>query len=110
MEPNSKFRKVNASLDKQPKIGPFPADQFLPWIAIAGISYYLFKIALGLSWIWTGILAAWGMSTWWILTGSHSWRFLSKFIPVPNWVRGTLCVGRESGVGSRESGRRIKRG
>ena len=81
-------RKVNPYLDKQPKIGPFPADQIVPWSIIIGVSYYLFKVFLGLNWVWTGMLAAWGIATWWILTASKGWRFLSKFVPVPFWVRG----------------------
>ncbi|MEL6334818.1 MAG: hypothetical protein AAFQ76_19795 [Cyanobacteria bacterium J06626_26] len=82
------FRKVNPYLDQAPKFGPFQANQLLPWITIAGISYYLFKVLLGFTWVWTGILAAWGIATWWTLTGSKSWRFLSKFVPTPYWVRG----------------------
>jgi hypothetical protein len=82
------FRKVNQSLGNKPNIGPFPADQFIPWAVIAGGAYYLFKVLLGLSWLWTGLLAAWGMATWWVLTGSKPWRFLSKFIGTPYWVRG----------------------
>ncbi|HBL13797.1 MAG TPA: hypothetical protein DD379_20860 [Cyanobacteria bacterium UBA11162] len=85
-----KPRKVNSSLDKHPKIAFFPADQFLPWIIILGVSYYVFKVLLQWSWIWTGGVAGWGISTWWILTGENSWRFLSKFVPVPNWVR--ACI------------------
>ncbi|MBE9180215.1 hypothetical protein IQ268_16755 [Oculatella sp. LEGE 06141] len=82
------FRPVNPNLGLHPNVGPFPADQILPWIAIAGGSYYLFKQLLGFTWLWTGMLAAWGIATWWVLTGSKSWRFLSKFIGTPFWVRG----------------------
>ena len=88
MENQTKFRKVNASLGKHPNIGPFPADQFLPWTVICGVSYYLFHVLAGFSWLWTGLLAAWGISTWWVLTGSKAWRFLSKFVPTPTWGRG----------------------
>ncbi|NER27601.1 MAG: hypothetical protein F6J89_08190 [Symploca sp. SIO1C4] len=89
-----KYRKVNATLDKQPKIGPFPADQFFPWMVICGVFYYLFKVALGMNWVWTGALAAWGMSTWWVLTGNRSWKFLSKFVSVPTWVRAMTTYRR----------------
>ncbi|HAJ60295.1 MAG TPA: hypothetical protein V6C91_14285 [Coleofasciculaceae cyanobacterium] len=85
---SKKFRKVNANLGQQPNIGPFPADQFLPWIAIVGTSYYLCKVLLQFNWVATGCVAAWGIATWWVLTGSKSWRFLSKFIGTPYLVRG----------------------
>ncbi|MBD2604761.1 hypothetical protein H6G81_09530 [Scytonema hofmannii FACHB-248] len=88
MEPNkSKFRTVNATLGKQPNIGPFPADQLIPWAVICGISYYLCHGLLKLNWIWTCAVAAWGISTWWVLTGSRAWRFLAKFVLTPNWTR-----------------------
>lgn len=93
MENQTKFRKVNPSLDKAPNIGPFPADQVFPWAIIGGSSYYLFNVLLGLSWIWTGAIAGWGMSTWWILTANDSWRFLSKFIHPPTWTRGGTARG-----------------
>ena len=35
-ESKPKFRTVNATLGKQPSFGPFPADQLLPWMIIAG--------------------------------------------------------------------------
>ncbi|HEY9692709.1 MAG TPA: hypothetical protein V6D15_10910 [Oculatellaceae cyanobacterium] len=89
MERDSKrFRVVNSSLGKAPKVGFFPADQVVPWTAIAFSSYYVGKLILGLSWIWVGTIAAWGISTWWILTGSKGWRFLSKFVATPTWTRG----------------------
>ena len=82
------YRKINPYLDQKPNIGPFPADQVIPWALIAGVSYYVFKVLFGLTWLWTGMLAGWGMATWWILTGSKGWRFLSKFVPTPHWGRG----------------------
>lgn len=85
---SKKFRVVNPSLGKSPKIGPFPADQVVPWIVISFTSYYVGKVIFGISWVWTGTIAAWGISTWWILTGSKGWRFLSKFIGTPTWTRG----------------------
>ncbi|MCA1990650.1 MAG: hypothetical protein LDL41_01180 [Coleofasciculus sp. S288] len=87
-EKESKFRKVNPNLGQQPNIGPFPAEQFIPWLAIAGVSYYLCKVLLQMSWVWTGAIAAWGIATWWVLTGSKPWKFLSKFVRTPYWVRG----------------------
>lgn len=84
---DNKPRKVNQSLDQQPKLFGLPSEQIIPWAVIAGVSYYLFKVLLQLSWIWTVVAAGWGISTWWILTGSKAWRFLSKFQKTPNWIR-----------------------
>jgi hypothetical protein len=89
-----KFRSVNPSLGTAPRVGPFPADQVVPWTAICFSSYYICKSVLGLSWLWTGIVATWGMSTWWVLTGSKAWRFLSKLVPTPTFTRGYVRYSR----------------
>jgi hypothetical protein len=83
-----KFRAVNPSLGTAPKVGPFPADQVVPWTAIFLTSYYVCKVVFGLSWLWTCLVSGWGMATWWVLTGSKTWRFLSKFVSTPIWTRG----------------------
>lgn len=83
----SKYRTVNATLGKQPNIGPFPADQLVPWTIISGCSYYLAHGLLRLNWVWTLAIAAWGIATWWILTANGAWRILSKFVATPNWTR-----------------------
>ena len=82
------FRSVNPTLGKTPKLGPFPGDQVAPWTGICLVSYYVCKSVFGLSWLWTGIVAGWGCATWWILTANGAWWWLSKFVGVPNWVRG----------------------
>jgi hypothetical protein len=88
METNkSKYRTVNTTLGKQPNIGPFPADQLIPWVVICGFSYYFGNRLLRLNWIWTCAIAAWGISTWWVLTTNGAWRILSKFVATPNWTR-----------------------
>jgi hypothetical protein len=83
----SQFRSVNTILGAQPRLGPIPADQIMPWFGITGVAYLLGR-GLNLSWISTGFIAAWGMSTWWILTGGRSWTFTAKFVPTPTWSRG----------------------
>ncbi|NEO37131.1 MAG: hypothetical protein F6J90_12725 [Moorea sp. SIOASIH] len=99
------FRRVNRTLDEKPKIGPIPADQFIPWAIIWAIAYYIVKGVLGASWVWTSCFGVWGMSTWWVLTSSSHWKFLSKFISVPQWTRGMgryqrlLDVKREKAKG-----------
>jgi hypothetical protein len=89
------FRPVNQILGSQPSLGPIPADQILPWTVIALTSYFIINGIFGAffsddfqKWLWVILVTAWGMATWWILTGGRSWRFLSKFIGVPTWTRG----------------------
>jgi hypothetical protein len=89
------FRPVNQILGSQPSLGPLPADQIFPWIVIALTSYFIVNGIFGglfsddfQKWLWTILIAGWGIATWWILTGGRSWRFLSKFIGVPTWTRG----------------------
>jgi hypothetical protein len=89
------FRPVNQILGSQPSLGPIPADQILPWTVIALVSYFIINGIFGgffsdgfQKWLWVILVTAWGMATWWILTGGRSWRFLSKFIGVPTWTRG----------------------
>ncbi|BDA76227.1 hypothetical protein CAL7716_103930 (plasmid) [Calothrix sp. PCC 7716] len=103
-EKKTKFRTVNATLGKQPNIGPFPADQLVPWGIIGGISYYLCHGLLKLNWIWTCSVAFWLMSTWWVLTANGAWRILSKFIATPNWTRVRVPYQRQ--VNSTKSNRR----
>ncbi|MCX7592829.1 MAG: hypothetical protein N2235_03505 [Fischerella sp.] len=94
-EPEKDFRPVNQILGTQPSLGPIPADQVLPWTVIALTAYFIVNGIFGgffkdefQKWLWTALIAGWGMATWWILTGGRSWRFLSKFIGVPTWTRG----------------------
>jgi uncharacterized membrane protein (GlpM family) len=68
----TKFRPVNTILGSQPRLGPIPADQIIPWFCITGASYLIGR-GLNLDWLLIGFIAAWGMSTWWILTGGPYW-------------------------------------
>lgn len=88
MAKDTNFRSVNPILGAKPSLGPIPADQIIPWTAIALLSYFVCNGIFGLNWMWTLLFAGWGFATWWILTGSKSWRFLSKFLPSPSWTRG----------------------
>jgi hypothetical protein len=94
-EREQEFRPVNQVLGSQPSLGPIPADQVLPWILIALGSYFIINGIFGgiftsefQKWLWTILITAWGIATWWILTGGKSWRFLGKFLGVPTWTRG----------------------
>lgn len=82
-----KFRSVNPILGARPSIGPIPADLFLPWGVISFVILLLAQNFLHLNWVWTILLIAWGDATWWILTGSKPYKFLSKFMRVPRWTR-----------------------
>jgi hypothetical protein len=84
------FRPVNPLLGTQPKWGPFPAEQLVPWFGISLGLYIVCNSMLRLPWIWTALLIFWGCGVWWMLTGSKPWRFLSQFIAAPNWVRGRV--------------------
>ncbi|BDA66734.1 hypothetical protein CAL7716_009000 [Calothrix sp. PCC 7716] len=92
---DKEFRPVNQILGTQPSLGPIPADQLFPWIIIILLAYFIVNGFFGglfsdewQKWLWTILIAGWGIATWWILTGGKSWRFLSKFIGVPIWTRG----------------------
>ena len=94
-EREPEFRPVNQILGTQPSLGPIPADQIIPWTVIALAAYFIINGIFGSwfpddfqKWLWTALMAGWGVATWWILTGGRSWRFLSKFIAVPSWTRG----------------------
>ena len=98
----SNFRKVNKSLDLSPRIGPFPAEQFIPWLMIGVTVFFLGKRVLNLPWLWVIILIIWGCSTWWVITAGGYYKFFSKFIEPPHWVRG---MGRTKPLLSLEKGR-----
>lgn len=86
-DPQSAYRPVNAMLGSQPRVGPLPANQLFPWTVIS-LGLWLVSSLISLPAIWTVLLIFWGDVTWWLLTGKNPWRFLSKFIGVPNLTRG----------------------
>lgn len=87
---DNRFRPVNPMLGSQPHFGPIPAEQLIPWTVISFTLYAISQNVLRLDWTWTMLLIFWGDATWWIVTGSKPYRFLSKFIITPNWTRGRL--------------------
>ena len=87
MKSNSKYRKVNRSLDLEPLIFFIPSDMFLPWSGMILVALVA-KGTLELDWYVTAGLAGWGIATWWLLTYKGAWRFLAKFVSVPYWIRG----------------------
>ena len=80
------FRTVNRVLGDQPRLGPFPADQIVPWCAIALISYIVVKGFMQADWLATGITIAWGWATWWTVSSNKA--FLGKFVGTPRITRG----------------------
>lgn len=88
------FIQVSQVLDEQPRLGPLPGEQVIPWTTITLFSFLIGQGVLGLSWVMIGLTSAWGCSTWWVLTGDESWRFLSKFRPTPKWTTGYLRYSR----------------
>jgi hypothetical protein len=84
------FIPVSQILNLKPRLGPIPGEQVIPWITIILVSYLICEGILGQSWVATVLLSAWGIATWWALTGEESWKFLNKFRGVPYWTRGHL--------------------
>ena len=80
------FRPINQALGKQPKIGPFPAGQVFPLAFILFLSWSV-KEVFHLSWLNTALFGTWLMGSSWILTGTRAWRFFSKFVATPYFVR-----------------------
>ena len=80
-------RSVNSLLGAQPKFGFIPAEQLFPWMVISFGIYFFAQGLLKLGWTWTVLLIFWGDVTWWLLTGSKPYKFLSKFVSTPTWTR-----------------------
>lgn len=81
-EQDQEFRPVNQILGTQPSLGPIPADQIIPWTVIALASNFIINGIFGgvftdefQKWVWTFLLAGWGIATWWILTGKKAGGF-----------------------------------
>lgn len=89
-QPKDEFIPVNQVLNIKPRLGPVPGAQVIPWSVIFFLSYILCQGMMGMSWMATGLVASWGVGTWWCVTGDESWRFLTKFTGVPFWTRGHL--------------------
>ena len=91
--PTEEFVPVNQVLNIKPRLGPIPGEQVVPWLCIFFLAYLLCQGIMGLSWTATGLVTAWGLGTWWCMTGDESWRFLTKFTGVPRWTRGYAPYG-----------------
>ncbi|WP_414545729.1 hypothetical protein [Nostoc sp. CCY0012] len=87
-KPEKKFRTVNTILGESPRLGPFPADQIFPWAGIIITSIFIFHYLLDTGWLATGLIAAWGCATWWVLSSNKS--FFGKFVGAPRISRGYM--------------------
>jgi hypothetical protein len=88
-DPKSQPIQVNQVLGVQPRLGPLPANQILPWAIFTLASYFICMGYFALGWLPMVMLDGWLICTWWILTGDKSWRFLSRiYPPLPRWERG----------------------
>ncbi|SRR5579883_812196 len=83
---NRNFRSVNRILGERPRLGPFPADQILPWAVIAIMSVFIIYYMLKGGWLATFLSMAWGWATWWIVSSKND--FFGKFVGVPRISRG----------------------
>lgn len=84
--PRRELRTVNRILGSLPNLGPFPADQIVPWASILIFSFVVVRGFFQASWLVTGIITAWGIATWWTLSTNKN--FFGKFIGTPRIVRG----------------------
>jgi len=80
------FRTVNRVLGEQPRLGPFPADQVVPWTAIALIILMIVRGLMQQSWLATGVTIAWGWASWWVISSNKT--FFGKFVGTPRITRG----------------------
>ena len=83
--PNSEQETVRVikALGETPHIGPIPADVLFPWSVIIVLAFFISQTLLGLSLTWWAAISAWLCGSWWGLTGSKSWLFTDKLVPLP---------------------------
>jgi hypothetical protein len=81
--PQNEFIKVNRILGKQASIGPIPAEQLVPWIAIIIVSYIITNGLLSLGMGWFFATSFWLIVSWWILTGNQPHQFLDRWRKPP---------------------------
>lgn len=88
MSRHRNFRPINRALGSQPKLGPLPAELLIPFLVSAILAYL--GSAFGLSLIQALFCGAFLLSTWWLVTGGNSFRYISRFSRwfMPQWYRG----------------------
>jgi len=94
--------RVNKLLGARASIGPIPADQFLPWAIIGGISYFILVAILSASYFnWIAIWICLAMG-WWALTGNKTYRFIKSWAlpPGDEWINGQTSFVRADEAGT----------
>lgn len=80
---SEEYIEVISALGESPKIGPVPADLVFPWAVIICICFILGHIILSVSLVWFFSLSVWFCGAWWVLTGSKSYEFTDRLVPLP---------------------------
>lgn len=88
LDPDKDVIEVNKILGEKASIGPIPADQFVPWIVIAAIVFFVFYMLLGLGFNWWLAISAWLITSWRVLTGKKTYDFINKWMQPPgkDWI------------------------
>lgn len=90
IDPDKEPVRVNKILGKQASIGPVPANQLLPWLAIIIISYFIVEGVLGLGLPVVLGVSFWLAVSWWLLTGNDPDNYVNRFRKPRgrNWISG----------------------
>jgi hypothetical protein len=81
------YRPVSRVLGKPGSVLFIPGNQVMPW-AVISITAVFLGLILNLSLVWTGIIMAWWLASFWILAGDNPSRFLLVFHRSPTYTRG----------------------
>jgi len=90
IDPDREPVRVNKILGKQASIGPIPANQVLPWLAIIVLSYLIFEGVFGLGWFVVLGVSLWLVVSWWLLVGKDPDNYINRFRKQRgrNWIIG----------------------
>ena len=75
--------RVIPALGEIPKFLGISRDLIVPWAIILGTFYVLFNVLLSWADVWWITLSVWFFAAWAVLSGSKSYEFTNKFIPLP---------------------------
>jgi hypothetical protein len=77
--------RVNKLLGEKASIGPIPAEQLVPWVAIGGASFFIIKMMLAQSALTWLLCWFWLNGSWWLLTGDKTYQFIKSWVRPPGW-------------------------
>jgi hypothetical protein len=82
--------KVNEMLGKQAAIGPFPANQIIPFGVIILGSFLIVEGVFDKGLFEVFITSIWGIVSWWLLTGQDPDEYLNLYRKhkYRNWLSG----------------------